>query len=184
MRRHNLLGVAFVALAAAPIEAHAEEWDDPKSPELLGMRAEWFRAEPAPAAEPARAAVVATARAAAPAWDGDDSRFNPGGPERGRAGAGKLDQQLIKEAIQPHMGEVKFCFAREQATHPELAGRVVVKFTIGDGGNVSASDVESSSVDSAAVERCVVAAVKRWSFPPPRGGSVTVTWPFKFVAMQ
>ena len=34
-----------------------------------------------------------------------------------------------------------------------------------------------SSVDSESVERCVAGAVRRWTFPPPRGGSVVVSWP-------
>jgi TonB family protein len=139
----------------------------------------------APAAPIAQTTVPPPASPAASSWSGDDSHYNPDGPERSRGGSGgKLDQQAIKDAITPHMGEVRYCFAREQEQNPELSGRVVVRFTISESGAVSASAVESSSVDSESVERCVVGAVRRWTFPAPKGGSVAVTWPFKVVNVR
>lgn len=185
---------------AARADEGEGEWDDPKPPEKLGMHAAWFRPASAPATAPAPIPASAPASAPAPApravaasapvaapgssFGSDDAPGSADGADRPRGGGGKLDQQAIKEAITPHMGEVRFCFTREQAQNPELSGRVVVRFTIGESGAVSASEVESSSVDSESVERCVAGAVRRWTFPPPKGGSVVVSWPFKVVTMR
>ena len=175
--------VLFAPLLALGPVAAADEWDDPKSPESLGMRSEWFaEGFASPLARPNPAPSIAQA-APAPSWNGDDSQFNPSGPDKARAGTGKLTSDAIKNAIHPHLGEVKFCFTREHR-YPELTGRVIVKFTIGEAGAVTASEMESSTVDDAKVEQCVVSAVRRWSFPAPRGGSVTVSYPFKIVALQ
>ena len=60
-----------------------------------------------------------------------------------------------------------------------LVGRVMIQFTIAGTGQVIASMVQSSTLNSQPVEQCIAQAVRRWEFPKPQGGGiVVVTYPF------
>jgi TonB family protein len=76
------------------------------------------------------------------------------------------------------MNEVKYCYEKELVRDNKLAGRVVVKFFIGNQGTVTASAIESSTVRESNVEQCIAGAVRRWEFPRPQGGPVSVSYPF------
>ena len=79
------------------------------------------------------------------------------------------------------MNQFKFCYSKELAKNPKLAGRVKVKFTIAASGQVLTSARQESSMGNARVENCVVQAVKRIQFPKPKGGGIViVSYPFKF----
>lgn len=91
---------------------------------------------------------------------------------------GFLDKEQIRTVIHSHIEEVKACYERELATAPELAGRVLVQFTIGRNGQVQAGLVESSTLGNSRAEQCILAAVKTWVFPAPQKGIVIITYPF------
>jgi TonB family protein len=92
---------------------------------------------------------------------------------------GSLDKDIIRRIIRHHINEVKFCYERQLAQQPWLAGRVMVQFQIGPTGQVVSSVLQSTTMNNPAVESCVVLAVRRWEFPRPMGGDlVTVSYPF------
>ena len=91
---------------------------------------------------------------------------------------GTLDRESIRRVIRRHAGEVKSCYERGLSKDPSLAGRVEVEATIGTSGRVEVSEIVSSTIKSKAVEDCIVAASRRWRFPPPEGGTVVVRYPF------
>lgn len=94
---------------------------------------------------------------------------------------GSLDKEEIRAVIRSHIDEVKHCYEAELGNHPDLLGRVMVTFTISAQGDVIASKMESSTMDSPPVEACTVATVRRWRFPKPIGGGVViVSYPFVF----
>lgn len=96
---------------------------------------------------------------------------------------GALDKELIRREVRKHRNEVRYCYQRELQKSPKLGGRLVVQFTIGGRGQVVLSRVQSSTLASAPVERCVAKAVRRWSFPKPAGGGIViVSYPFSFRA--
>jgi metallo-beta-lactamase class B len=106
------------------------------------------------------------------------------GPDGGVAGSssaprGSLDKEIIRRIIRRHINEVRSCYERELTAKPELAGRILVQFTIAASGQVVASVLQSSTMDNARVESCTVQAVRRWEFPKPvGGGTVNVVYPF------
>ena len=105
-----------------------------------------------------------------------DLTTSPGGA----AGAG-LPKESIRQVIDLHINEAKYCYEMRLKRNAELFGRIMVKFTISDSGSVIASTLESSTMHDDWVERCLVAAVRRWPFPaPPGGGAVVVWYPFVF----
>jgi TonB family protein len=94
---------------------------------------------------------------------------------------GALDKEIIRRTVRRHLNEVKFCYEQSLVTRPSLSGRVVVQFAIAPTGRVLSSVVQRSSLGVAAVDSCIVNAVKRWEFPQPdRGGLAVVSYPFSF----
>ena len=55
-----------------------------------------------------------------------------------------------------------------------------VSFTIASGGRVRAASIETTTVDDTAVQACVMATVKSWTFPTivAAAGDVAVRYPF------
>jgi TonB family protein len=94
--------------------------------------------------------------------------------------AGNMDREVIRRVIRSHMPEVKFCYERALMGNKDLQGRVQVKFMIGATGKVAASVVELSTLHNQTTEQCVAEAVRRWEFPKPPAGIVSVTYPFVF----
>jgi TonB family protein len=94
---------------------------------------------------------------------------------------GTLDKEIIRRTVHRHLNEVKYCYEQALLTRPALSGRIVVQFAIAPTGRVLTSVVQSSSLGVAAVDSCVVNAVKRWEFPSPdHGGLAMVSYPFSF----
>jgi TonB family protein len=89
-----------------------------------------------------------------------------------------LAKGLIREVMQANQPKVRYCYERELAKSPNLAGAVVVKFVIRADGTVASAVVASSTLGNGAVERCITAAVAKFVFPKPLGGgNVVVSYP-------
>lgn len=92
---------------------------------------------------------------------------------------GALDREIVRRIIRRHINEVKYCYEQELTKKPDLGGRISVQFTIAGSGQVIASVLQSSTMNNARVENCIVQAVRRWEFPKPDGGGlVIVSYPF------
>jgi hypothetical protein len=92
---------------------------------------------------------------------------------------GSLDKETIRRIIRRHINEVKYCYEKELVTKPKLNGKVTIAFVIAPTGAVQASNVAGSTMGSSAVEGCIAAAVRRWTFPAPKGGGIVqVSYPF------
>jgi TonB family protein len=98
---------------------------------------------------------------------------------------GSLSKEVIRRIIHRHINEVKFCYERQLASRPDLEGRVAIKFIISGTGAVQMAAVASSTLGNAKVENCIAQAVRRWTFPQPKGGGVViVTYPFQLTAPE
>jgi metallo-beta-lactamase class B len=88
----------------------------------------------------------------------------------------------VRDTVRSRIPEVKGCYDHELALHPDLAGRVVIQFTIASNGEVVGSSLKRSTMQNAAVENCTERAVRRWTFPEPPAGEneMVVTYPFEF----
>lgn len=94
---------------------------------------------------------------------------------------GGLDKDIIAEIIKSELGQIRYCYERQLSAHPDLYGKILVKFTIDLNGTVAEQRVGSSTLKNADVEGCILRRVARWKFPQPKGGtSVLVTYPFLF----
>jgi TonB family protein len=94
-------------------------------------------------------------------------------------GKGSMEKEMIRTVIRSHLDEVRVCYEQKLATNPALHGRVMVQFTVGHEGTVVAAFVQSSTLDDADVDACIVEATRRWRYPPACGsGIVIVSYPF------
>lgn len=93
---------------------------------------------------------------------------------------GALDKRGVDETVAANRASLQACYAQGVATQPELAGKVVVKFQVTEQGAVKKTEVNLSTLESPAVEACVVDAVGGWTFPAPHASTAIVTIPFYF----
>lgn len=92
---------------------------------------------------------------------------------------GGLDRDAIAAVIQRNIGQVRFCYEQALQGAPELNGRVAVDFTIAGTGVVKTASIGSTSLNSKAVEDCILLRLKSWKFPLPENGvDVKVSYPF------
>ena len=101
-------------------------------------------------------------------------RQTPPAPE-----AGRVDPEATRRVVRSHLGEIRTCHERGRMDDPGLAGRVVVRITIGRGGRVTSAVIASSNLDTPSVEKCITSAVQKWTFPAPGGaGTAVIEYPF------
>lgn len=93
---------------------------------------------------------------------------------------GSLDSESIAKVVRARLRSIQDCYEKELKRNSSLAGKIEVEFTIGEGGDVEEARVSSNKMGSAEVGDCIVSRVRRWKFPQPKGGSVTVNYPFIF----
>lgn len=93
---------------------------------------------------------------------------------------GALDSGAIAEVVRRRIRSVQDCYERELKRDASLAGKIEIEFTIDEEGNVEEARVSNNKMGSDAVGECIVSRIRRWKFPKPQGGSVTVNYPFIF----
>jgi len=99
--------------------------------------------------------------------------------------SGGMDKDAIAEVIRSNIGQIRFCYERRLSAVPNLFGKVLVQFSIQDGGTVLLPKVANSTLSDSVVEGCILRRIASWKFPsPPAGSSVLVTYPFLFKSTQ
>jgi hypothetical protein len=90
---------------------------------------------------------------------------------------GHLDRGEIQKVINAHIHELQGCYERQLIASPNLSGKVTFEWIISPTGAVSVVKIKSSSLSSNEATSCMQAAIRRWMFPAPSGGQVTVVYP-------
>lgn len=93
---------------------------------------------------------------------------------------GTIDKEAVAKVINSHLHEVSSCYERALLKTPGLAGKIVLEWQITTSGAVGFAKTKSSSMQSPAVESCILASLKTWRFPPAKGAGVLITYPFMF----
>ncbi len=92
---------------------------------------------------------------------------------------GSLSMEIIRRVIRSHRDQIKYCYSKELTRHPNLTGKVSVKFTISPKGYVTQATVSQTSLNNSSVERCMAQKIRTWKFPEPKGGGIViVNYPF------
>jgi len=92
---------------------------------------------------------------------------------------GELPREVIRKIIRDNFGRFRACYEKELRKIPELTGRLDVRFVIGRDGAVVNAMINASSLPRSLAE-CVARAFYQLQFPPPRGGTVVVSYPIVF----
>jgi beta-lactamase regulating signal transducer with metallopeptidase domain len=107
----------------------------------------------------------------------------------GGANTGTVDSAAIEQVVAAHVDELTACFEAQLRWSPLLSGTLVYDWDIKPDGTVGGACRGDGTTFNPAVSPevedaltvCIGHAVKTWKFPAPRGGSASVSWPFKFI---
>lgn len=92
---------------------------------------------------------------------------------------GSLPSEVVSRIVQRRSNSFRYCYERELAREPSLAGRVSVRLAIAPSGTTTSATVTSSTLGNAAVDACVIASARRLVFPSSQG-VVIVDFPLTF----
>lgn len=101
----------------------------------------------------------------------------PPGATSPQPAAGHLPPDLIQAVVRAHFERFRRCYEQGLAKDASLSGTVNTRFVIELDGRVSAVTDGGSSLPDAGARDCVLRAFETITFPPPRGGVVTVVYP-------
>ncbi len=105
-----------------------------------------------------------------------DERPLSGGP-----GPSRTDEE-IQIVFDRYKAALYRIYNRELRKNPTLQGKVVIRLTIEPNGAVSSCKMESSDMDSPALEQQIVARVLKFNFGPKEGvTAVTILYPIDFL---
>jgi hypothetical protein len=100
---------------------------------------------------------------------------NLSGP--GGGPTGHLAPELIRTIVRDQYAGVRRCYQSGLARHPQLAGRITLRFAIEVSGKTSKVTVSDNELADCVAVECVRAVFGQLEFPPPEGGSVIVQYP-------
>lgn len=94
--------------------------------------------------------------------------------------SGGITRAQVKSVIDAHMNEITYCYETALAKNPNLGGKIVFEWKILSSGKVGKVGIDSSTVKSNSLHRCIKTQIKSWQFPQPQGSDVEVSYPFVF----
>jgi outer membrane biosynthesis protein TonB len=99
--------------------------------------------------------------------------------------SGRIDPVRTATVIRENTDSIRTCYTRSLRAHPDLSGRVLVRFTVDPSGHVlnPTSQVTPLSGDRDALESvadCIEGILQSHPLPPPTGGAAAVALPFDF----
>jgi hypothetical protein len=94
---------------------------------------------------------------------------------------GAISADAVDAGIRERMSGIEHCYAVQRDEHPDLAGKVLVKFVISKDGTVRSASTKSTSLRDGATEKCVLDQVAMARFPPLSSGALAIVhYPFVF----
>ncbi|MEE2755153.1 MAG: VIT domain-containing protein [Myxococcota bacterium] len=96
-------------------------------------------------------------------------------------GRGTLEKATIVRVVRRRQGAIRRCYEKQLQNNPGLSGRVKAQLTIAETGRVTSTRIQKNTTGSEVLGSCISRLMKRWRFPKPEGGSVTVAFPFAFL---
>ncbi|MBN2358218.1 MAG: AgmX/PglI C-terminal domain-containing protein [Deltaproteobacteria bacterium] len=93
---------------------------------------------------------------------------------------GTLPQDKIMKVVEQNKAGIKQCYEMAKLRKPDIEGSITVRWKVFPEGNVESCEVVESSLDDKETAGCITGEIKNWTFPKPKGGVVTVTFPFNF----
>lgn len=93
---------------------------------------------------------------------------------------GSLSKAEVYAVISKHQQAILRCYEKQLARKPGLSGKISFEWTVKTNGSVTKTREQSSTLNDAAVSKCVIDVIKTMKFPKPKGGEVVIVYPFFF----
>jgi outer membrane biosynthesis protein TonB len=111
------------------------------------------------------------------------ARSRSAGPACKNPGAGpEPDAQGIRGLVRRNLGGIRNCYDSALKRNPSLAGKAILRFSIGPCGQVSDVDVASRGGSVAEAGDCVERLARAWRTPFRPAEPVAVEYPLTFSA--
>lgn len=96
---------------------------------------------------------------------------------------GSMDREAIRRVILANKPAIRHCYDLQLNRNAELFGKVVVEWTITEGGRVKEAKIKSNTLGNAEVANCLLARLRTFKFPdPPPDTEGQVSYPFVFAS--
>ncbi|HUV86470.1 MAG TPA: AgmX/PglI C-terminal domain-containing protein [bacterium] len=101
------------------------------------------------------------------------------------AGEANRSPQVIASVIRRHLVGIQNAYNSALKKNPTLgSGKITVRFNITADGSVGSASIITNTLNSPALSGSILSRIRSWRFPPVKTGSVTVVYPFVFVASE
>lgn len=96
--------------------------------------------------------------------------------------SGTIDREAIRRVILANLRVIRTCYERQLNRNPDLMGKLILSWDIGEQGRVVGARVKSNELGNRDVADCIIGRLKTWKFPePPTNQVVEVeAYPFFF----
>lgn len=85
-----------------------------------------------------------------------------------------LSVVTASRVIERHRSEYRYCY--DKALNPDLRGLIRARIRVSPNGGVDDAIIDSSTLQNAPTESCLIFKIKRWVFPAPKGGRPVDIW--------
>jgi serine/threonine-protein kinase len=89
-----------------------------------------------------------------------------------------IDSARAQAVFGEHATDVQRCHQRAKIDNSDIRGKLTMKISISTSGQVTATNIDASTLHSSALEACIASAVKTWTFPAAAGGTATISHVF------
>ena len=91
-----------------------------------------------------------------------------------------LDKTMVDTMIRRDISKIRYCYEDALVKEPKLEGRISIRFTIQSDGLIRNVGIGSSTMNSMAVEACLVHIFQEMYFANSMGGTFVLSYPFLF----
>jgi hypothetical protein len=93
---------------------------------------------------------------------------------------GDFPEDELNRFMRSRLKAFQWCYERELVHHPDLAGRVSLRFTLNPAGRAQDIEFEEDTLGSDAVESCLRSLLRGWSFPVHPAAEQPLVYPLVF----
>lgn len=112
--------------------------------------------------------------------NGTGNLVGEGGQEMSLSGEGEISKDQVEKALERALSRFQYCYEKSLLSQPNLAGTLVMEWVISANGKAQSVKVVRSELNQASLHLCVAKEIGQVDFPKPKGGSVTIQYPFAF----
>jgi hypothetical protein len=136
------------------------ETPPPPPPAPVAVKPQPAPAKPAPAPAPAHPAAPVAA------------------PAHPVVVASMIDNARAQAVFGEHAPDVQRCHQRAKIDNSDIRGKLTMKISISTSGQVTATNIDASTLHSSSLDACIASAVRSWTFPAAVGGTATISHVF------